>query len=149
MNIEILTPVVSIAAMLFTFLAAILPSIINNHYQAKKENREFYEKHRCEVIENYLKNTARHLYGNIHAHDYAADYASSLAEIYIYAPQELWEKIDEMNEIIIDLSNANEDPQRRYLETKAKQNYHELCKSFSDFSRSPRSNKKQRKLNTK
>ena len=144
MTIELLTCIFSLAAMIAAVASPIIVAWINNRYQAKKESRDFYEKHRCEVIECYLQNTARFLYDNTPQNESSRDYGSALAEIYMYTPEALWPAIDEMNELALAWYSADDHPSRTYYSGQAKSKYRELCKSFSDFARSPKSKKKYR-----
>lgn len=149
MTVELLTCIFSLAAMIAAVASPIIVALINNHYQSKKEYRDFYEKHRCEVIERYLQNTARFLYDNKMINEAAADYGSSLAEIYMYAPSSLWPSIDEMNELTMAWSRSEDYRERAYNLNQAKQHYRELCKAFAHLSRSPKSDEKHRRRKNK
>lgn len=147
MTVELLTCIFSLAAMIAAVASPIIVAWINNRYQAKKENRDFYEKHRCEIIESYLRGIAQHLYSD--ARQFRAEYGIASAEIYMYVPASMWSMIDDMSECLISLEKMNprNDPERELRNRavqNAKEQYRDLCKAFSDFSRSPKSKKKYR-----
>ena len=75
-----------------------LTIFLNNRYQTKIRNMDFYYTHRAEVIENYIKSTGEFIKSK--SYDAEQYYGKSLAEIYMYVPEELWQIIDDINDAI-------------------------------------------------
>lgn len=57
-----------------------------------------------------------------------------LSMIYIYAPKELWEQIDKMNETVLTISSMMGYDQKAHYYKVGKKQYIELCKAFSAIS---------------
>ena len=147
MTTEILSCIVSVCALVASIFSPVFVTFLNNRFQSKKEERDFYQRHRCEVIERYLQCTARFMYDKSINSSASSEYGSSLAEIYMYVPSDLWTHIDKMSQSIDTYVRANDYKQQMQYLDDAKKDYQELCKLFSDFSRSPNSwkNKKNKR----
>ena len=145
MSIETFSCFVSVSALIASFCSPIFVTLINNRFQSRKDERLFYDHHRCEVIERYLQCTARRLYDSTPCSPAAADYGASLAEIYMYTPQSLWQSIDEMNNAINELSSSSEYASKMRKLDDATALYLDLCKKFSRLSRSPKDRNAQRR----
>ena len=128
MSAEKVSIIISSFALLVSVSSTILVSIINNRHQDKMFKKEFYEKRKCEVIENYLKCVGECYLNNTKSTD-NVDIAEWISEIYMYAPKELWADIDQMNQILIDKKGHAKHSE------ELKENYIDFCKKFSDFSR--------------
>ena len=104
---------------------------INNRHADKAFKREFYEKRKCEVIENYLKCIG----GIIFYNDYQNQALSAeyISEIYMYAPETMWKDIDEINSLALNIAcRHGEDG---YSKEAIKAKYIDFCKKFSKFNR--------------
>ena len=62
MTTESISLIISISAMISTIFSPILVQIITTRAQMQKEKREYSERHKQEVIENYLKEMGKHIY---------------------------------------------------------------------------------------
>lgn len=133
MELEVVAIIISIATFAASIVSPILVTIINNHYQAKKQQIEYYDNHKNQVIENYLRSIGQFLYD----FDYQKDqnYGSSCAEIYMYVPEKLWDKIDSLDDSIRQIENSNSYEQKQYLRSCAQNEFLELRKAFSDLGR--------------
>lgn len=122
---------------IFTFVGSVVSPIavayMNNHYQKVKYNEEFYQQHRSMVIENYLRAIGKYIY--CYNEENTTDLGSSLAEIYMYAPKDLWDKIDQMNDSISKLHDYSHGDNLSIKLIIIKDQYKNLCKSFHDLGR--------------
>lgn len=115
---------ISIIALIFSFVLPILIAVINNKYETKKWIFEHYEKHRSEVIEQYLNVVSNYIF--YPTYDKENDLGKVLSEIYMYIPKNMWDKIEELNNLL---------PEHNYNSEKAKELFNQLCKEFSSLRR--------------
>lgn len=112
MNID--SNIVTIVIAVVAFLSPIVTTLINNHYQSKRENIQNYELAKRQALIDFIKCA-----NNYHEHktsSRSAEYNSSLSNLYIYfsnIPKEIhsleninYNEFDKsLTEIIIKLSN--------------------------------------------
>ena len=123
---------------MWDLLFSILPSLIAvigvigapifSAKQAHKHELRMYDKkfiieHKIKSIESYLENVGRFLFSE-----------QTISMIYIYAPKELWEQIDKMNETVLTISSMIGYDQKANYYKVGKKQYIELCKAFSAIS---------------
>ena len=143
MELNTVAIIISIATFVGSVISPIVVSLINNHHQSKRRYEEFYQQHRSDVIENYLRAVGKYIYCHNEAN--TTDLGSSLAEIYMYAPKDLWDKIDQMNVSISTLHDYGYGKDLSEKLIRIKDQYQELCKAFHDLGRTQKpikSNKK-------
>lgn len=135
MDLTTVSIIISIAAFLSSVLSPILVQLISNYHQRKREKQEFVEKHKHEVIENYIKALGAHIYSGCRNGD--REYATSIGEIYMYVDQSLWGKINDLTNLIIKMEQCTvyESEQLAIL----KNLYNQLCEDFSIYARSTKS----------
>lgn len=126
---EIASFIVSFATLIISvFVSAISPIIIEK-IKARRErktwNRDFYEKHRCEVIENYLKAVGEYIFYPSGTNE--SKFGCAVSEIFMYAPEDSWGVIQKMNEAIANYKGTD----RGYLKIQ----YFELCKLLAPLKR--------------
>ena len=123
--------IVALAKFFGGFISTRLLDSYNNKHEKEMFKKEFYEKRKCEVIENYLKCIG----GIIFYNDYQnkASTAEYISEIYMYAPKEMWCEIDKINRLALNIAyRYGEDG---YSKEAIKETYIDFCKKFSEFSR--------------
>lgn len=112
MNID--SNIVTIVIAVVAFLSPIITTLINNHYQSKRENMQNYELAKRQALINFIKCA-----NDFHMHNSSnriVEYNSSLSNLYIYfsdIPKEIYnlenigynEFDKSLNKIIIKLSN--------------------------------------------
>ena len=129
MDIGNVSLTISIVSLVSTACSPVIANILNNAHQARMFKKEFYEKRKCEVVENYLKSIGNCLlYNSVENKKALSEWTS---EIYMYTPQRLWDDIDEMNKklfVFID-SNYNRADNELIFQ------YLNFCKKFHRFSR--------------
>ena len=121
--------VVAIIALCVSIFSPGIVAWINNKHEKEMFKKEFYEKRKCEVIENYLKCIG----GIIFYNDYQnkASTAEYISEIYMYAPKEMWCEIDKINRLALNIAyRYGEDG---YSKEAIKETYIDFCKKFSEF----------------
>lgn len=126
--------ILSIIISGFSLIASITSTIVVKHITLKHEEKmfalNFYYERKHTVIENYLK----YVGGVIFYTDSSSIYkvADCLSEIYMYLPETYWKDIDEINKIVLDISNQYSD--YPYF-NKAKEKYLDFCKKVSKINR--------------
>ncbi len=132
MDPVLLSSIATVASALITVSGVIFGPIVSAHFKHKDEMEAYDKKilveHRIAAIETYLENVGRYLF---HERNIDKSISQALSSVYIYAPKELWEQIDQMNTMIINIENATDD---RSLRLQARKQYVELCKAFSMIS---------------
>ena len=136
MNLTTVSLVISITTFFGSVLSPVLVQLISNRYQSKRAKQEFVEKHKHEVIENYMKAVGAHIYSGCRNGD--RDYASTIGEIYMYVDQSLWGKVEELTNEIVSLERNTVVPPDQLIH--AKELYIDLCKSLSVYSRGSKKN---------
>lgn len=113
------TAIISGVTLIAAILSPILTTIINNRYQLKLRKSEFLEKHKAEVIENYLKNVGAVI--NNPSNENFEKFGFNSKEVYLYISPDHWSLLDEIENQIekCDYSSAN-----KYVNV--------LCESLSE-----------------
>lgn len=122
--LNVSTLIIAIISFLVALASPIITELIRNSHEKKIWNREFLEKHRCDVIESYLNAVGE--YAFCPSLQNREKFGKAVSEIFMYAPQELWSEIEEINSAITNKST----------DTSLQQKYLDLCKSFSSLKRS-------------
>lgn len=122
-------------ALVAAVLSPVIVVIINTANQYAKDRSDFYLKHECEVVETYLKSLGRYIYDN-DKQENASAYGTAHAEIYMYIPENLWYKIDNMDILLAQLKNTTFSTYPDKL-SECRVMYEELCKTLSPLSRHP------------
>lgn len=120
MNTATLSVIIAVSALVSSVVCPMLTVIINNHYQMKISNREYYDKHRAEVIEDYIRCAG--CMTKYPDETVFQNYGKSNKEIYLYLPENLWNTVD-----CIEKSISNRD-----YDT-ASDNLSKLCKELNKY----------------
>lgn len=88
--------IISGIALIAAVISPVLTTIINNSHQTKNNNRNYYESHRAEVIESYIRYTGSMSNMCSSSEDFR-QYGKYSKEIYLYLPENLWHYIDEID----------------------------------------------------
>ena len=124
-----LSIVIAIAALVLSALSPLISAFVNGKFRIKEkklditakkqeQEREFYYRHRAEVIENYIRATGQVIEAD--AQKNQMDFGSAMGEIYLYVDRSLWPLLDHIADYIHNESGA-----------KAKDDFIELCKTLS------------------
>ena len=89
-------------ALVVSVVSPVLTAISNNRFHLKLMRKEFYHKHRAEVIEGYLSSAGQIIYSA--SSENLAAFGKFSHEIYLYADASMWDDIKELNEILSPLS---------------------------------------------
>ena len=127
MDAGVVSIVISSISLIAAVSSTVVVSLINNRHQDKMFKKEFYEKRKYEVIENYLKAIGSIIFWNDSKNK--SEISEWMSEIYMYTPKELWTDIDEMNHKVIEVKANNSS----ILEIK--NTYIDFCKKFSFINR--------------
>lgn len=104
-----LSLVISIAALLLSFLSPFLSALINGAFRLKekkldisaareKEQQSFYIQHRAEVIERYISTAGAALKNP--CTETMKNYGASIGEVYLYVDSSLWPEIDKLDSLV-------------------------------------------------
>lgn len=95
--------VISLVALVLSVVSPVIASVISGYFhlkeknleieaESKKRRQEFYEEHRAEVIERYIKNVGKACRTN--SRDSLVDFGETMGEIYLYVDVDLWPILD-------------------------------------------------------
>lgn len=124
-----LSLVIAIAALVLSAVSPLISSLVNGHFRIKEkklditekqfeQERDFYYRHRAEVIESYIKATGQFIESGSCAKQ--ENFGATMGEIYFYVDKSLWPLLDHI------LYTIHTD---RYYD--AKDDFIELCKALS------------------
>lgn len=99
MTVSVWAVVISTCTLFATVISPIITTILNNRYQMKIRNQDFYDRHRAEVIENYIR-YAGSLSKQSSATDDFRNFGKYSKEIYLYLPEKFWGIIDSIQDSI-------------------------------------------------
>ena len=92
--------IISGIALVAAVLSPIFTTKNNNHYQTKNNRIKYFDEHRAEVIENYIRYTGSVTKFSSLTDDFRS-YGKYSKEIYLYLHEDLWHYIDEIDTFII------------------------------------------------
>lgn len=89
---------ISVTALVISVLCPVLTALVNNLFQLKFRNRDFFNKHRAEVIEGYLRTAGACTCND--SKEARSEYGKYYAEIFLYAPEPIWGDLELFHEMI-------------------------------------------------
>lgn len=104
-------------ALVAAIISPIVTAIINNHYQTKMKRLQFFDEHRAEVIENYIRFTGSVSKMSSGFEEFR-NFGKYSKEIYLYVSEDLWRYIDQIEEL---LYNRNYDDAHKILAVLCKE----------------------------
>lgn len=98
--------VVAFATLAFSVLSALFSALISGIFRIiekkldianenNKYHRRFYEEHRAEVIEHYIRSVSNRMAGLTSESE--SDYVASMSEVLLYLDESLWHYVFEIN----------------------------------------------------
>lgn len=130
---SIVAIVISGAALLFSIIGPLITAVIKNRYDSKMYERRFYNEHRHEVIENYLKCLGKCLFAI--TFDATVEFGEATAEIFMYVPKEMWENIRKLNQGVTNMVIAQYHSDKKTHADNLRPIYFQLCEQFSELGR--------------
>ncbi len=114
--------VISIASLFLSVLGPLITALINGRFRIKEkeleieeriifQNIEYYEKHRTEVVENFLKSASQYILNKDETN--SKEFGASIPEIYLYVDEAYWKEIDNLIKCI----NAGKHSEAMYVLT--------------------------------
>lgn len=135
MNTETLIAIiVSVIALLSTIIGPMITAWRTCKHEKEMYKLRFYKEHEHEVIERYLRVVGRFAFGQ--HYDDQKNLGEALSEIFMYAPEELWDDIQSINSEIISILNIKLNSDRNVHMPELQQSYIKLCRSFAPYRRS-------------
>ena len=126
--------IVSVAAFATAVLGPLITASIQCSHESKMYNKRFYEEHKQQVIENYLKAVGKFAFTT--DWNEKLEFGEASAEIFMYTPKELWDNIRELNKQISDYTTSSDDySTKKEYQKKLLNNYFELCEKFHMINR--------------
>lgn len=131
MNTEtIIALVISGAALLTSVAGPLITALITNSHERKMYQKRFETEHKHEVIEKYLKSAGKYIF-NLKFED-SEEFAEACGEIFMYAPQDMWNDIRLLNEAISILISIDDYHERKSKSVDEQSLYLSICERFSD-----------------
>jgi len=106
MNSSDWSAIISAITLLAAILSPVVTTIINNRHQAKLKKQAFFDSHRAEVIENFIRYTGSVNEVSSYAEDFR-EYGKRSKEIYLYIPEHLWHYVDSIDNAIFESEYKN------------------------------------------
>ncbi|MEG2522293.1 MAG: hypothetical protein RSA49_05405 [Anaerovoracaceae bacterium] len=97
--------IISGIALVVAILSPAITSYMNNRHEYKMYRLRFYEKHRAEAIEDYIRCTGAVILEP--TKDNFTAYGKCYGEIFLYTPQKMWDNLREIN-LFISSNNYKE-----------------------------------------
>lgn len=117
-----MTNVVVILSLLTACVSAISPlltTVLNNIHQRKLREQEVYYEHHFKAVETYIRTAGAYLKNP--TEETAVSYGLAYGEIFLYAPESLWQELEVFNNNLL----LRQNPIMLYSQ------YTEICKSLS------------------
>ena len=133
MILSIAALVLSIAALAFSVAGPIITAVIKRNHERDMFKNKFELKHRHDAIEKYLKSAGRCVFTG--DHNDIRDFGEASAEIFMYAPSELWTDIRNLNDGISELTSLSDHNQIRKEKQYLQSTYLSLCEKMSNLRR--------------
>ena len=119
MSSEIWSAIISGIALIAAVISPVITTVINNQHRTKADKHTYFEAHRAEVIENYIRHTGSISKMSSSSEDFRL-YGKYSKEIYLYLPENLWSHIDKIDTFV-----TARDYQNLYKELS------DLCKALN------------------
>lgn len=88
--------IISGIALLSSIISPLITALINNHYQSKLKEKEFSYSTKIKIYHEYIEVTSR----EILISGISDNYKKIYPKIFLYTPPKIWNKIEELNNII-------------------------------------------------
>lgn len=135
MNIETLIAIiVTVIALLSTIIGPMITARRTCRHEKEMYKLRFYKEHEHEAIERYLRVVGRFAFGQ--HYDDQKDLGEALSEIFMYAPKELWDDIQSINDKIISILGIKSNSDRSVQMPGLQKSYVKLCRDFAPYRRS-------------
>ena len=94
---------ISIIALAVSVLCPVITAWVNNYYQMKFRDKDFFDKHRAEIIEGFLRTAGACTCSETKSNreECLIEYGKYYAEIHFYAPESLWKDLYELHIMLI------------------------------------------------
>ena len=133
--------IISATAVLASIIGPMITAAITCRHERKMYKKRFLMEHEHEVIERYLRTIGRYAFGN--APEDQKDLGDAMSEIFMYAPIELHDDLQNINNQIIELMGCSYDDEWQRA-ANLRKSYLELCEKFAPYRRSGKIRKKYR-----
>lgn len=90
--------VISGIALAVSVLSPFFTAMLNNRFRLKIMRKQFYHKHRAEVIEGYLSSAGQIIYSG--SPESLSAFGKFSHEIFLYADPKMWSDIEKLNTIL-------------------------------------------------
>lgn len=91
--------VISAVTLVAAIISPIITTQLNNRFQMRVHRQRFYDEHRAETIENFVRSVGQ-LCSDDGRIQFLGEYGKNCTEIYLYIPENLWDNVDRINSAI-------------------------------------------------
>lgn len=106
MVLSIVSIILSVLAMLVSAFAPIITTRMNNRHQLNMKEMELYDFRRADAISAYVRAVGAYIKSS--TVDAADQYGKAYGEIFLYAPESLWDKISNLNQRLLRPRNGDD-----------------------------------------
>ena len=138
---------IAFAALFVSAAGPFFTALINSIHESRMSKKRFVQEHEHQVIERYLKAVGKYVFTTEHSD--MREFGECSSEIFMYAPEELWDDIRDLNKKITEYRQCDEHSLRMVLKQNNQKLYFELCEKFADYRRSSKRKYKRRCKKTK
>ena len=126
--------IISVAAFATAVLGPLITAGIQCWHESRMHKMRYYDEHKQEVIENYLKSVGKYAFTTDRSEK--RDFGESSAEIFMYTPKEMWPDIRRLNDLILEYTMSQGTYEQKHAEqTDIIKHYYALCEKFNNLSR--------------
>lgn len=123
----LLNAIVSVTAIVAPIIGTTIGTIIQTQNAKKLQAQSFVADHKMKSIEDYIENVGRYLF-NQGTTEYTVVKGMS---IFMYTPKHLHAKIQALNDLILQIQNADGYENTSRLKSEARIIYIDLCRDFA------------------
>ena len=126
--------ILSVISLAVAILSPVLVALSNHRHERKMYRMKFVTEHKHEVIEHYLRSAGKCIF--MFDLPSLSEFESVASEIFMYAPEEMWDDLDRFNKAIAQCFNASEYGSSIRASLQALQSdYFDICRQFSKHGR--------------
>lgn len=124
----------SVISLAVAIVSPFLVALANHRHERKMYKMKFAIEYKHEVIERYLRSAGKCLFS--FDRESISEFESAASEIFMYAPEEMWDDLDQFNKAVAQCINSVDygndiRPALQDLQS----NYFKICRGFKNNGR--------------
>lgn len=100
--------IIALVALVISVVSPFLTTVLSNRFKQRIRNQDFYDRHRAEVIESFIKSAGAFIKSSSSRETWA-EFGANMGEIYLYTDESLWPSLDKLNELLRSHITVNND----------------------------------------